>query len=108
MTLREVLVRYRDSILAEMARDGFYYCQKRRFDPVVWDINNGYCEEFAYGVLAELPPSDDTFVVWLEDEIEGAPAHYVLAVGGRYYDAEAIDGVDTLTDLPIFEMRMRP
>ena len=49
---QKILIDVRDGILATMRRDGFYsVLPEKRFDePAPWDVNNGLCDEFAYGV----------------------------------------------------------
>lgn len=112
MDIRQLLLQHRAAILAVMERDGFYYQRQRRHDPTTWDINNGYCEEFAEAVLTDLP---DGYAAWLDElpefvgiDSHDLPAHYVLVFDNRYYDAECIDGVDNPRDLPIFQRRPRP
>ena len=70
-----------------------------------WDINNGLCEEFATEIC-ELVPDADWF--WIDDllvpelgEEYADCAHCVIQFRKRYYDAECIEGVDHLRDIPL-------
>lgn len=90
--IRPILEQVTEDVLSMMRRDGFYYEGVKRFDPQVWDINNGYCEEWAYRV-ADLVP--EAFPVWMDED------HCVLVYRGRYYDADCLDGVDDVDDLPM-------
>jgi hypothetical protein len=63
------------------------------------EINNGYCADFATVI------GDTWRVEILSDEDMGSNeyTHTFIRFRGRYYDAEAIDGVDDWKDLPIFK-----
>jgi hypothetical protein len=102
--VRRILQQVTDELLGEMRRDGFYpYVagSGKRFDPLVWDINNGYCGQWA-GRAADL--IDGAYPVWIEGyEDDGHPwYHCVLVYEDRYYDADCPDGVDDVDDLPMF------
>jgi hypothetical protein len=101
-------------ILAEMEK-GFYYQDQYRHDPLLWDIGNGWCEEWGERLIQryhelhqdQCPscPSGE----WFEKEYGGYIAdHYVVEFRGKYYDAERPDGVDSVWDLPIWKQDERP
>lgn len=91
--IRPVLEQVTEQILSTMRRDGFYYEDVKRFDALVWDINNGHCEQWAYAA-AELIP--DAFPAWMDED------HCVLVYQERFYDADCLDGVDDVENLPMF------
>lgn len=82
-----------------------------------WDLANGFCEEVAEHVERLLiglvgVRRCDAEPLWLQSIIvrEGAedefddqdwPAHMVIALNGRYYDAQNPDGVDDWRDLDV-------
>lgn len=95
--------------LRDMRQRGFYYRDEKRYDPTTWDIDNGECEEFSQAVLARLPggihETDGVETVWLDDELPDGPSHCVLRFKGRFYDAEAPEGVAHLGDVPVMRHR---
>ena len=93
--LRRVLNQVTEEILDRMRRDGFYYQGQLRFDPVVWDVNNGHCAAWAKRA-AELVPG--SFTAWIDPAVD----HCVLVYDGRFYDADCPDGVDRWSELPMF------
>lgn len=65
-------------------------------------INAGDCDTFALALIKELEFGDAEEIL-AEEEDEGyIPSHAWARIDGRYYDAEAPDGVDRWQDLPIF------
>lgn len=94
----------RQVVLAAMRRDGFYLPDGTKSHvPLPWDINNGQCEEFAELAVRAIPGScaEDLY-----DEHD--LAHVVVVIDGRYYDAETLDGVDSVQGLPIAGVNPRP
>lgn len=103
MTITEACIKVRDEILAEMKRRGFYFGLERviRHDPLPWDINCGYCEEFGERVC-ELVKGAEAF--WKEFPHPSGGyeiCHYIVKYRGRFYDAECVEGVKRWRDLPI-------
>lgn len=84
-------------LLKRMRLEGFYYCRKVLYDPTTWDINNGYCEEWAEAVAQKIPQAE---VVWL-DQYDEELAHCAILHRGKYYDAECLEGVINWKDLPL-------
>jgi hypothetical protein len=91
-----------ETILAEMQSAGWFLeaSRERRYDrPTAWDINCGYCEEWAeeaarrYGGevldLVELGYDEDAY------------SHIILCLGDRYFDAQHPLGVDAHEDLDV-------
>ena len=102
---QRILKRVRDEILEELRVEGFYYKHQLRHDPTTWDINNGYCEAFAEDVCEQVPEAtwdwiEDLVVEELGEEYEGC-YHAVIVFKGRYYDAECIEGVSSIKDIPV-------
>jgi hypothetical protein len=92
-------------ILEDMSK-GFWYEDQYRHDPLPWDINNGWCEDWGSLMIArgsELGLHIDGD--WYEKD---GSNHFVISYDSRYYDAEAPDGVDSLWDLPIWRQEDRP
>lgn len=113
--MRELLLAIRDQILVEMEeevwRSGWFYASPRPTNwPLPWDINNGWCEEFAVRAAQKIGGDDyeTTYELWIDDLEDDAPAHCVLVHNGRYYDAECLDGVNDWHDLPICGVNPRP
>jgi hypothetical protein len=95
-------------------------CVPRRYrDPCAWDINCGWCEEWALTLQEKVQKGE---VFWLDQiavdssrlpkpfvgnlgtidicgYLENAPTHAVLFCDGRYYDSQHPDGVDDITKL---------
>lgn len=106
---RTILVRVRDRLLARMRSEGFWHERRLRRDATPWDVNNGYCDEFADGVMAEVygqsfEPEDmgpnDPYVVDLATFDEDL-AHCAVRWRGKFYDAECVSGVRSWRRLPI-------
>lgn len=91
--IRRVLDQVTEEILGRMRRDGFRYRRRLRFDPLVWDINNGHCDAWAERA-AELLPGG--FATWVDTY------HCVLVYDGRFYDADCPEGTRHWKDLPMF------
>jgi hypothetical protein len=71
----------------------------KRVKMMPYDINNGFCEEFAEALSLQLPGS---YVV--STPLGGDyPPHDFVKYRGRYYDAEAPYGVIDPIELPIFK-----
>jgi hypothetical protein len=70
-----------------------------------WQINNGYCQEFAdelvhrlrAGQVLEIDPD------WFYSDPTSAPSHAFVKYGGKYYDSETPLGVEDPLNLPIFK-----
>lgn len=62
------------------------------------EINKGYCVEFADALAERLPGAE---VQWTPEN-EALPGHHWIKYEGRYYDAEAPQGVAHWRTLPIF------
>jgi hypothetical protein len=67
----------------------------RLTDPTV--VNNGYCAEFAIEVGSLVPN-----VVYWSNMTEGCE-HVFVEHGGRFYDAECLQGVANYNQLPIWQ-----
>jgi hypothetical protein len=66
-------------------------------------INNGWCAEFAEDVLKELGGSPDGVTIHEDSELGNYDySHTFLKFEGKFYDAEAPDGVEDWTRLPLF------
>lgn len=102
--LRRLLSQVTEEILEEMRENGFhvkydadgYPVDELRFDPLVWDINNGLCEQWAERA-AELIPGGAR-VAKIDPDVD----HWVLVYDGKFYDADCPDGVDRWSKLPMF------
>ena len=101
-----VLIKIRDELLDSMRANGFWYNDELRHDATTWDINNGLCEDFGETVIEHVPDAECDWADALLDD-DDAPAHYVVIWHDRYYDAECVEGVDNVRDLPIFAQRSR-
>lgn len=103
--LRRVLDQVTEEVLAGMRREGFYYQGdvygpvRLRYDPVVWDINDGKCDTWA-GRAAELlrQRGKNAYTAWIDPAVD----HCVLVYDGKFYDADCPDGVDLWSELPMF------
>ena len=106
--IEAVLARVRDEMLTEMRTVGFDLKGERRYDASAWDINNGPCQEFAKMALEAMPERLRAHAVgrWVEEL--GAPNHYVIYAGGRWYDAECIGGIEDVWQLPFYLGSERP
>jgi hypothetical protein len=102
MTIQEALMKVRDEYLAFLMKDGFFYLSKKRHDATTWDINCGYCEDFANEVC-DIFPEAETFDLGESDNPESFfdYAHTAVRYNSRYYDAECIEGVPDWKMLPI-------
>jgi len=74
---------------------------ERLYGVVAEEINDGMCEDFASDLKALVP---GVSVKWI-DEIDPMlrVAHAVAILDGRYYDSESPHGVDSLTELAVFQ-----
>lgn len=95
---QETLTKVRDEMLAEMKISGFWRHGVYLHTPTTYDINNGSCEDFAMKI-EELVP--DAVSYWIEDIDPKYPNHCIIEYKGRFYDAECIEGVDKIEELPI-------
>lgn len=78
--------------------------------PTTWDINNGFCEDFAEAVAARVP--DAEAVPAYDPELHPSREdggwnldHFVILWRGRFYDAECHEGVECVKDLPLYRNR---
>lgn len=93
MTFREILIDVRDGMLSRL--------REAAPKTTTWDINNGLCESFGMEVEYRCDEAGIEGVngFWMDD---GIINHYILEYNFRLYDAECIDGVDEIDELPIF------
>jgi len=96
---RDIILLMSESILWENLRANRGY----EGDPTAWDINCGYCEEWAEHAAKRFGGE----AVWM-DKINPnfgddglSVRHCVLILNGRYYDSQHPDGVDSPWDMDI-------
>lgn len=74
------------------------------------EVNSGMCEEFAIDLSERMPGSQvvytEDFVDWDSDEHPGG--HAWVALEGKHYDAECLEGVSDWKTLPFFVRRVQP
>ena len=91
---RKVLERVRDEILNHLGPGA-----------TTWDINNGYCEEFADAVVSLVPEADAIYVAQLDPEHDpNEPMecpHVIVLWRGKLYDAECFQGIRDWRKLPM-------
>lgn len=96
-----ILLQVTEEILDRMRQNGFYWRGdvygpvRLRNDPIVYDINNGYCDAWAELAAQRIPGA---FTAWIDPDVD----HCVLVYGGKFYDADCPDGVDRWSQLPMF------
>ena len=101
--LREVTEKIQDEMQRVGWWTGAYKARVKHHDrPTAWDINDGFCEEWAEAAVRRI--GGDAEVVdlaslryekfGLPDGIFEDVAHTVLLLDGRFYDAQDIEGVD--------------
>jgi hypothetical protein len=71
------------------------------FNLIPYDINCGDCYEWAERVFEELKDTHQ-IEIWEVPYGMGDTCHAFLKINGKFYDAEALDGVDDYSNLPIF------
>jgi len=88
-----------DEIRAEVSEMGMH----------PFDINDGYCEDFANNVIARMGGYRDGLCeTEVEIETKGQigcqdlPGHVWIVCDGLHYDAEEPQGVDDWRELPLF------
>lgn len=82
----------------DQVREGY----ERLYGVDACGINSGLCEDFAHDVARLVPGAQATWVDELDPTLLGPhDAHCVVVFKGRYYDAEAPDGVEWLRDIPL-------
>ena len=69
---------------------------------VPYDINNGYCSEWADSVFASLDTTTSIVEVWETPFGIADTSHTFIRIDGLFYDAECLTGVSDHMDLPIF------
>ncbi len=89
-----VLDQVTGEILERMRQSGFYHLGRLRYDPLVWDINNGHCD--AWADLAAERLHEGAFSTWVD------PYHCVLVFDGKFYDADCPEGAAHWDQLPMF------
>ena len=73
-----------------------WYKHERDMTPI-W-INHGYCHEFAEDLQERFPEA----TLYYTKSGPLTPYHWFIKIDGRYYDAEAPEGVMRIQDLPTF------
>lgn len=102
---RAILAALTERVLDQMQATGWWHwngqAQEIRHDrPLPWDINNGLCQEWAEEAAR--------LVGGYAFDISPRASHMVLRLGRRYFDAQCLDGVRTLRELPIVRQEPRP
>lgn len=100
------IIEERQKILDHIAEDGFYRYSKEtkkmevvHDNPTPYDVDNGHCEELANAIEARVPGAVATW----NPEPSSIAHHCYVEYYGRYYDAEAPEGVDHPWELPLFK-----
>ena len=91
--IRRILTQVTEEILERMRRTGFKYRGRLRYDPLVFDINDGHCDSWAHRAAELLPGA---FAAWID------PQHCVLVYDGKFYDADCPQGTEHWNMLPMF------
>lgn len=100
-TVPDILRAVTEHVLDIMQNGGWWHERVRRFDrPLPWDINNGWCEEWAEFAVEAIGRGHVTWLCDLDAERFDVGAHCVFVLDGWLYDAEVPDGVDRVDDLP--------
>jgi len=73
-----------------------------------YEINNGYCEEWADQAFGLLHDKADKVEVWATPYFFADTSHSFIRVDGKFYDAECLTGVEDHNDLPIFKKLGKP
>lgn len=69
-----------------------------------YNINNGYCEEWANEVIKRIPEAEDVGTPEKEwDEENWATGHVWIVINGINYDAETMEGVKDWKNLTPFK-----
>jgi len=101
--LREVTEQIQDEMQRAGWWSGAHGARIYRHDrPTAWDINDGWCEEWAEAAVRRIGgDAEAADLASLRYEKFGLPegifedvAHIVLLLDGRFYDAQDIEGVD--------------
>lgn len=67
------------------------------------EINDGGCSEFAHAAWEFADQSEEVEVIDDENDLgRGEYTHTFICFRGRYYDAEAVEGVERWEELPHF------
>lgn len=97
-----------DTIRDRMQSVGWFLMgsRERRYDlPTAWDINDGWCSEWAYEAVKRFGGE----VVWLDQltaEFEDV-SHAVLMIGEHFYDAQNLEGVQNPRELDVVKQVSR-
>ena len=96
---------------------GIFDIDNITLDNIRYYINCGHCEPFAETIVKQIEGAEgywgDNFDAefwgidvehWVEDH---AAYHYFILYKGRYYDAEAPEGVDHPKDLPLYQKHLQ-
>ncbi len=72
--------------------------------PIPWDINCGWCDEFADRVAMLMDGAESLWddALCTDEEVAEYGIHAFVRYEGRYYDSECLDGVDDFRKLPIY------
>lgn len=74
----------------------------KEFDEHPFDINNGFCEDFAERLVEECGDGEAVWLDCIDEEAQALKvAHCVFVYRGFYFDAEEPYGVDDWRYLPI-------
>lgn len=68
-----------------------------------YEINNGWCEEWADSAFSKLQKTANAVEVWATPYFFADTTHSFLRINGKFIDAECLTGVDDHNELPIFK-----
>lgn len=89
--VRAVMDQATEEILARLRETG-------RREPLPWDINHGWCVDWAELACARLPAA----VMDEYDDPATGMLHTFVRLNGRCHDAECTEGTEDMTGLPVF------
>ena len=72
--------------------------ETERPEPLPWDINHGWCVDWAELVCTQVPAA----IMDEHDDPATGMLHTFVRLDGRCYDAECTDGTPDVTGLPVF------
>lgn len=94
-------------LLQEMNAEDNYFNDNRPKPYFEYDINCGLCEDWAMKVVKKINALNLKMSCYDVDnnqflKYEDLPNHVFVKIGNKYYDCECLEGVTSVSKLPIY------
>jgi len=107
MEIQKIMKDVTVELLTEINKENSFFGDNRRKPYFQYDINCGLCDEWAMKVIKKIKALNLKITAYDTDNLqyrkyEDLPNHVFVKIGHKFYDCECLDGVTSISKLPIY------